>query len=136
MNDAEEIEYHDYAIILHKSSGSMVFPYTTVDPYSNTLAPKLDYVSWPRLKDIVDYSACVMKNVLFITGGREKRSGVSLKQVLRYEPGRGRWFECASMKTPRSRHVSVVYNGKVFVMGKLSPTCLYYSDCSVQAIVK
>ena len=117
--DADEIECYDYVIILNKSSPNMKFCYTTLDPYTNSLAPKLDYVNFPRLMGIVDYSACVMKNVLFVTGGRERRCGVSLKQVLRYEPGRGRWFECASMKTPRSRHACVVYNGKMFVMGRL-----------------
>jgi hypothetical protein len=114
----EEVECYDYVIILNKSSPNMKFSYTTLDHYLNSLAPKLEYVSWPRLMGIVDYATCVMKNELFVTGGRERRSGVSLKQVLRYEPGRGRWFECASMRTPRSRHVCVVYNGKIFVMGK------------------
>ncbi|ELU09172.1 hypothetical protein CAPTEDRAFT_224383 [Capitella teleta] len=113
----EEIESYDYLIILNRSSGTMRFSYTTVDPCTNSLAPKLDYVIWPRLMGIVDYASCVMKNVLFVTGGRDRRSGVSLKQVLRYEPQRGRWFECANMKTSRSRHVCVVFNGKIFVMG-------------------
>ena len=119
----DELESHDYVILLHKTSGGMKFSYTSVDPLTNTLAPKLDIVIWPRLKDIVEFAACVFKNVLYVTGGRERRSGLHLRQVLRYEPDRGRWFECAGMKTRRSRHAAVVYNGRVFVMGKIMYTC-------------
>ena len=42
---------------------------------------KVMTLKWPRFIDLVDFRACVVENVLYLTGGREKSTGKYLRQV-------------------------------------------------------
>ena len=66
---------HDYVLVLSKTAGVMRVTYFMVDTRQHRLLPKPCVVKWPRLNDLVDFRACVMKNCLYIVGGREKSTG-------------------------------------------------------------
>jgi len=118
MDDTDPEEEFEYVIILSRTTGDMKFKYAMIDKESNSLAPLLNKVVWPRLFDVVDFRACVLKNVLYVVGGRELSTGKYLKQVLKYDPDTSRWRECAHMKKARARHTACALNGKLYVMGK------------------
>ena len=73
--DPRQQKTRDYVIILNRASGSMRATYFMVDPRTNKILPKASVVKWPRLNDWIDFRACVLKNTLYIIGGREKSSG-------------------------------------------------------------
>ena len=90
-NKKDEPDAFDYIVIINRASASMNVSYLMIDHENKALAPKVMTVKWPRLMEIVDFRATVVKNVLYITGGRDKASGKCVKQVLKYDPEEARW---------------------------------------------
>ncbi len=109
---------YDYVVMIDRTTGGMKFSYLMIDRPTHSLCPMVGKLWWAWLNDWVEFRACVLKNYLYIIGGREKTSGRFAKKVLKYNALTGRWTECALLKQPRIGHTATAFDGKVWVMGK------------------
>ena len=108
----------DYLILLDKLNGGMKFNYLMIDNESQSLSPVVGRVCWAWLNNWINFRACVLKNCLYLIGGRDRSTGKLIKKVMKYNPSNCRWTECANIKQPRTGHTATAFNEKIWVIGK------------------
>ena len=108
---------HHYTVLLDKLNGGMKFNYLMIDEESQTLNPVMGRVCWAWLNDWINFRACVLRNHLYLTGGRDRCTGKLIRKVMKYNPSTCRWTECATMKQPRISHTATAFNGKLWLIG-------------------
>ena len=107
-----------YTVLLDKLSGGMKFNYLMVDEESQSLNPVMGRVCWGWLNNWIHFRGCVLKNCLYLTGGKDRSTGKFTRKVMKYNPSTCKWTECASVTTERIGHTTTVFSGKIWVIGK------------------
>ena len=98
----------------------MLVPLARVDAYD----PQTD--SWELKANLPEPMGgggiCTLDGKIYMTGGISGRSGSEkiYKSVYMYDPSKDKWTSKADMNDPRTFHVSLAFNGKIYVFGGAS----------------
>ena len=97
----------------------LLVPVARVDAYD----PQTD--SWElktNLPEPMGGGTCTLDGKIYMTGGVSGRIGSEkiYKSVYMYDPSKDTWTAKADMNHPRTGHVSLGYNGKIYVFGGAS----------------
>jgi len=93
-------------------SGSNDFGDTYIyDPATDT------WSTGPEIPPRGTAGAAVWRGAIYVFGGESQSSGSVLRDVLRLAPGENAWRRVDSMPTARNYARSVVYHGRIYVVG-------------------
>lgn len=120
MEDRSFLDKDEYEFILifNKATGSDRIYYIMLDPRTkDVLFPKLNTAIFPKLRNLVGFRAAVLKNILYIIGGKEWGSSHLVSNTWRYNPITNKWGACAQLNQPRCRFTADVLDGLIYVTG-------------------
>jgi N-acetylneuraminic acid mutarotase len=91
-----------------------------LDDYGDTFVYDPTSDSWsrgPSLPPRGTVGAAVWARSIYVFGGESQKAGRVLADVYRLAPGAGRWTRVGRMPTARNYARSVVYRGRIYVVG-------------------
>ena len=72
---------HRVVLIMDKLSASRHFKYLFIDDAKQVILPRVGHLTWPRLQGVVGFRVAVLKNCMYVIGGKDKQSGKASNQV-------------------------------------------------------
>ncbi|XP_013397789.1 uncharacterized protein LOC106164439 [Lingula anatina] len=125
-------EYYKFILVFTRHGGDVKVGYMTVDPKkTTTILPKLNYVTWPKLRNLTDFTPVVLKNQLYILGGKEKKAnGRRKKEVLKFDPTSNKWADSAPLRRKRWNFAACTFDGKIYIAGGEIPQGTCATDAS------
>ena len=102
-----------------------------LEDYGDTFVYDPDSDSWSRGPSIPPRGtagAAVWRGSIYVFGGESQASGRVLADVYRLSPGAARWQRVSRMPTARNYARSVVFRGRIFVVGGSTTAGLSHSS--------